>query len=116
MTERNELSAADQPDPISNDKPACWDLVIKDMRDRDDWGRSKYNTPLQPFNGRNVIVDFYQELLDAVVYCRQLIEEWQSVEALMNQYQSLIDQHQKRSKLLNTLSEMLPYADGADEQ
>lgn len=73
--DRNEYSATEQPDPKQNDKPACWDLVITDMKDRDDWGRSKYGTPLQPFNGRNALVDLYQELLDATVYCRQMIEE-----------------------------------------
>ena len=72
---KNEYSATEQPDPVRNEKPACWDLVVKDMKDRDAWGRSKYGTPLQPFNGRDAIVDLYQELLDAVVYCRQLIEE-----------------------------------------
>jgi hypothetical protein len=72
---RNEYSATEQPTPIQNQKPAVWDLVIKDMTDRDQWGRSKYGTPLQPFNGRDALVDLYQELLDAVVYCRQVIEE-----------------------------------------
>jgi hypothetical protein len=71
----NEYSATEQPDPIHNDRPACWDLVMKDMQDRDTWGRSKYGTPLQPFNNRNALVDFYQEVLDATVYCRQKIEE-----------------------------------------
>ena len=71
----NKYSVTEQPDPIHNEKPACWDLVMNDMRDRDEWGRSKYKTPLQPFNGRNASVDFYQEILDATVYCRQKIEE-----------------------------------------
>jgi hypothetical protein len=79
--DRNQYSATEQPDPKQNDKPACWDLVVKDMKDRDEWGRSKYGVPLQPFNGRNAIVDLYQELLDATVYCRQLIEE-------LNQHQA----------------------------
>ena len=48
---------------------------IKDMNDRDQWGRSKYKTPLQPFNGRDVVTDIYQELLDACVYMRQLLFE-----------------------------------------
>ena len=71
----NEYSATEQPDPIQNEKPAVWELVIKDMNDRDQWGRSKYKTPLQPFNGRDVVTDIYQELLDACVYMRQLLFE-----------------------------------------
>lgn len=64
-----------EPMPITNTHPAVWDLVIKDIKDRDEFGQKKYNTRLQPFNGRNVLVDLYQELLDAVVYIRQLIYE-----------------------------------------
>ena len=75
MSERNQYSATEQKDPIQNEKPACWDLVMKDMADRDNWGRSKYGTPLQPFNGRDALVDVYQEILDAAVYMRQLIFE-----------------------------------------
>jgi len=93
----NEYSATEQPDPIQNEKPAVWELVIQDvtelypynpdapphsfgevtkllvddMKDRDAWGRSKYKTPLQPFNGRDALIDLYQELLDAVVYAAQ---------------------------------------------
>lgn len=64
-----------QPAPKSNDRPAVWDLVIADMKARDQVGRQRYGTPLQPFNGRKALIDLYQELLDAVVYCRQAIYE-----------------------------------------
>jgi hypothetical protein len=50
-------------------------LVIEDMRSRDHLGRRRYGAPLQAGNGRDVLVDLYQELLDACVYTRQLIEE-----------------------------------------
>jgi hypothetical protein len=55
--------------------PATWELVIEDMRDRDRVGRAKYGTPLQPCNGRDSLVDAYQEALDLVVYLRNEIEE-----------------------------------------
>jgi hypothetical protein len=71
----NELTQKHQPDPIHNSKPSCWDLVLQDMRDRDQFGREKHGTPLQPFNGRDFLIDLYQELLDAVVYARGLIYE-----------------------------------------
>ncbi len=65
----------DQPPPVPNDRPAVWELVIADMQDRDRVGRARYGTPLQPHNGRDALVDAYQEALDLVVYLRQAIEE-----------------------------------------
>jgi predicted HAD superfamily Cof-like phosphohydrolase len=66
---------ADQPPPVPNDRPAVWDLVLADMKERDQVGRARYSTPLQAFNGRDPLVDAYQEALDLVVYLRQAIEE-----------------------------------------
>lgn len=64
-----------EPPPKPNGKPAVWNLVMADMYQRDALGRAKYGTPLQPHNGRDALVDLYQELLDAVVYTRQAIFE-----------------------------------------
>jgi hypothetical protein len=65
----------DQPPPVPNAGRPVWDLVIDDMRERDAIGRARYGTPLQSHNGRDALMDLYQELLDAVVYIRQVIEE-----------------------------------------
>lgn len=67
-----------QPAPAANDRPAVWDLVIADMQARDADGRAKYGVPLQPHNGRDALVDAYQEALDLAVYLRQEIEERRS--------------------------------------
>ena len=64
-----------QPDPKKNDGAAIWNLGIADMRARDDFGRMKYGTPLQANNGRDALLDAYQEALDLVAYLRQAIEE-----------------------------------------
>lgn len=89
MTRAETLEAADtgelspvldQPPPTPNDKPAVWGLVIADMHERDKVGRQRYGTPLQPHNGRDALVDAYQEGLDLVVYLRQRIEEHRSFE------------------------------------
>ena len=64
-----------QPDPIENDLPAVWGLVIEDMQARDALGRERYGTPLQPFNGRDALMDAYEESLDLCVYLRQVIYE-----------------------------------------
>lgn len=64
-----------EPPPTRNDRPAVWGLVIQDMIERDATGRLKYGVPLQGFNGRDALVDAYQEALDLCVYLRQLIYE-----------------------------------------
>jgi hypothetical protein len=66
-----------EPTPKKNDNPAIWDLVIEDMRERDREGQRKYGTRLQTHNGRDALIDAYQEALDLVVYLRQAIEERQ---------------------------------------
>lgn len=65
----------DQPAPERNESRPVWDMVIDDMRERDRVGRGRYGTPLQAHNGRDALVDAYQEALDLVVYLRQAIEE-----------------------------------------
>lgn len=72
--ERNGLNAA-EPAPIANSSRPIWGLVIEDMQERDRAGRQKYGTPLQAGNGRDALVDAYQEALDLVVYLRQEIEQ-----------------------------------------
>jgi hypothetical protein len=70
----NDLNAP-QPAPVANHHPAVWDLVINEMSARDQEGRRKYGVPLQPHNGRDALVDAYQEALDLVVYLRTAIFE-----------------------------------------
>lgn len=65
----------EQPAPVANDKPAVWDLVLADMRARDAVGRERYGVPLQPFNGRDSLLDAYAEALDLAVYLRQALYE-----------------------------------------
>lgn len=61
--------------PQANSLEPVWYMVIKDMNLRNEFGRKKYGTPLQPFNGRDVLKDAYEEALDLVVYLRQAIYE-----------------------------------------
>lgn len=65
----------EQTAPIANQNPPLWDLVVIDMRERDEMGRRKYKTPLQAHNGRDALIDAYQKALDLCVYMRQLIYE-----------------------------------------
>ena len=69
------MEIEDQPPPIPNQGKPVWDLVVADMQERDRVGRERYGTPLQTGNGRDALVDAYQEALDQAVYLRQAIEE-----------------------------------------
>ncbi len=64
-----------EPDPAPNDSRPIWELVVEDMKERDQTGREKYGTPPQAGNGRDPLIDAYQEALDLCVYLRQAIEE-----------------------------------------
>lgn len=63
-----------EPPPTATTGPAIWMLVVCDMLDRHEAGVAKYGTPLQADNGRDPLVDAYQEALDLAVYLRQEIE------------------------------------------
>ena len=56
------------------------ELVKQDLIDRSEIGKLKYGEKLKPFNGRNALVDAYQESLDLCMYLRQRIyeEEYES--------------------------------------
>lgn len=64
-----------QQAPVPSQHPAAWSLVIADMANRDAFGASKYGVRLQPGNGRDNLVDAYQEVLDLAVYLRAAIYE-----------------------------------------
>lgn len=65
----------DQPAPKPTAGVPIWDLVMADMAARDRVGRERYGVPLQSGNGRDALVDAYQEALDLTAYLRQAIEE-----------------------------------------
>jgi hypothetical protein len=49
--------------------------VINDLNARAEMGLHKYNTLLMTNNGRDALLDLYQELLDAVMYLKQFMLE-----------------------------------------
>lgn len=68
------IPVKDQPPP----KPGTgdvWRLVINEMKERRLLGIERYGVPLQVGNGRDALVDAYQESLDLAVYLRQAIAE-----------------------------------------
>ena len=97
-----------EPAPVKNEHPALWPIVmadliqeiaanritvmsavavevLDDMKQRHEFGLKKYGTPLQPFNGRDPLVDAYQEMLDACVYLRQWMQENKSNSTIIAQ-------------------------------
>lgn len=73
--QRNPQNNSDNSDHCSKFEGSLWDLVIKDMKERDNFGISKYKTSLKPHNGRDALLDAYQEALDLCVYLRQALYE-----------------------------------------
>lgn len=73
-------SAVPQPPPIKSTRPAIQDLVVADIEARKQVGLKKYGTLLQAHNGRDALMDAYQEALDLCQYLRQAIEERKDVQ------------------------------------
>lgn len=83
-----------QPKPVRTDGPHIADLVIADaaalpscrpqrrlladLADRKALGRIRYGVALQDHNGRDAMLDAYQEVQDAPLYLRQAAEEARS--------------------------------------
>lgn len=130
LEERNagtSPAAKYEPNPVG-DGVAIWPLIVDDFRDpwfcidwesnkirqqllldieqRKDLGKEKYGTLLRTNNGRDALVDLYQEELDAVAYARQKLEEidigdvdfYCDVEEI---YISMLEAAAKTRKILN---------------
>ncbi len=109
-----------EPNPIPNGNIAVWEVVIGDMKDRNALGIERYNTPLQPFNGRNALVDAYQESLDLAVYLRQRILEDElsrgESDDIKSYLMKLIKYLESRNTLVSTGSVIIQISDTkADE-
>lgn len=86
--ERARHLVSDQRAPIKAGGQAIWPLVsremaqhprvtrlvLADMIARDEHGRLKYGEPLTGHNGRDHLVDAYQEALDLTAYTRAEID------------------------------------------
>jgi len=63
-----------QPKPIPG-KQDVTPLVIADLQKRSDVGLETYGTRLQTHNGRDALLDAYEEALDLCCYLKQAITE-----------------------------------------
>jgi len=71
----NNKAAIPEPAPIHSGEVEVISLVMEDLNARAEFGKQKYGTYLTAHNGRDALYDLYQELLDAVMYIRQVIYE-----------------------------------------
>jgi hypothetical protein len=63
-----------EPDPVRG-KEVVLPYVLYDLQKRADVGRKKYGTLLETHNGRDALMDAYQESCDLCMYLRQVILE-----------------------------------------
>lgn len=75
MSQSNDPTKEQSPPSTTATGDDCWLLVLKDMEERRRMGIEKYGVPVRADNGRDALVDAYQEALDLVVYLRQAIEQ-----------------------------------------
>ena len=68
------MSDIPEPAPVLG-KVDIGDLVLEDIRARINLGYERYGTTLQSHNGRDALMDAYQEAIDLVMYLRQAIQE-----------------------------------------
>ena len=56
------------------------EMVIHDLRERSAIGMAKFGTHLQANNGRDPVLDWYQEQQDALLYAGQVVVEWKQMQ------------------------------------
>jgi hypothetical protein len=75
MSEPTKQREGDQPLPIANEYPAIQTMVVQDLGERMQVGLKRYGTLLQPHNGRDMLLDAYEEALDLAIYLRGALYE-----------------------------------------
>lgn len=76
-----EIEVAATPEPMpTGEGERVIDRVVLDLKARDIVGKIKYGTSLKTNNGRNSLMDAYQEALDMCMYLKQrLMEETKTI-------------------------------------
>lgn len=70
---------------MKNEKNGIWDMIIEDMKQRNELGIRRYGVKLTSFNKRNSSQDLMEELLDAIAYLKQSMEERQVIVSFIKQ-------------------------------
>lgn len=70
------VSTVEQPKPHGSGTPIS-EIVARHVLDRMELGMKKYGEPLMANNGRDPLIDAYQESHDLTVYlCQALVEKY----------------------------------------
>lgn len=87
--------------------------VFKDIEERDAMGTAKYGTRLQSGNGRDALVDLYQEALDCVVYSATAIDDHQRFgKNDVQTYYALREVYRAAMRNMFAIREIIYYRDG----
>lgn len=81
----------DQPLPTPNGHPSIQDALIERIEARKQVGIERYGTTLQPFNGRNAILDAFEESLDLTTYLLQVLYENKTIAARLREVAVVIE-------------------------
>lgn len=107
-------SCTEQPTP-KGDGDRVYEYVVQDIFDRVKKGLSTYGTPLKTHNGRNALVDLYQELIDAVFYVKQVLLELEDTDVwyknaydyMLNCYYTVQEENEKLNLKIQSLEKEL---------
>lgn len=76
MTDHHTVGGVEQPLPTPRpDLPSVQAVVRDDLAIRERVGIARYGDALKTHNGRDALLDLYQELLDGACYARQAMME-----------------------------------------
>lgn len=84
----SEIAVAKQNKPTGHGTEIT-PLVCEDLMRRSKMGEAKYGTVLRADNGRNPLVDAYQETLDHACYLRQAMEEESEAQRIVRELRDL---------------------------
>lgn len=79
--ERAGRDGDSQPLPTPNGHADVQSAVIRDIEARRDIGIRRYGTALQPHNGRDALLDAYEEAIDLAMYLKQALIERETFDA-----------------------------------
>ncbi len=70
------MKRANDPEPLPREgEQRVLDFVLESLIDRAEIGKRKYGTYLETHNGRDALIDAFQEALDLVMYLGQAVME-----------------------------------------
>lgn len=72
--------------------------VIEDLKRRAEMGKAQYGTYLETHNGRDALLDAYQEALDLCMYLKQAILERDAKQS------TLIDEERRRQRMIKEMA------------